>query len=95
MIGTLPPIGPMAKLNERYHARNEHRVLKDADLKIRELAACNAARAHDDEQRREVADEHGENVLESERNGSCQRHFGVEIVRRIHRNSFILHTHTP
>ena len=83
------------QLNERYHARNEHRVLKDADLKIRELAACNAARAHDDEQRREVADEHGENVLESERNSSCQRHFGVEIVRRIHRNSFILHTHTP
>ena len=83
------------QLDERYHTCDKHRVLKYADLKIRELTACDAARAHDDEQRRQVADKHGENVLKSERNGPGQRHFGVEIMRRIRRNSCLLHTHTP
>ena len=36
----------------------EHRVLQNAYLQVRELAACNAARTRGDEQRRQVADEH-------------------------------------
>ena len=82
------------QLHQRYHAGHEHRVLQNAYLQVRELAACNAARTHDDEQRRQVADEHRKNVLQSQRNLARQRHFCLKIVRCVHRN-FLLHTHTP
>ena len=79
------------QLHQRDDARHEHGVLQQAHLQVCELTAREAAGAGDDEQRGEVAHEHGEHVLQSQRNSVAQRHFRLKLVCRIFQFSAFYH----
>ena len=80
------------QLHQRDDARHEHGVLQQAHLQVCELTAREAAGAGDDEQRGEVAHEHGEHVLQSQRDSVAQRHFRLKLVCRIFQFSAFYHT---
>ena len=79
------------QLHQRDDARHEHGVLQQAHLQVCELTAREAAGAGDDEQRGEVAHEHGEHVLQSQRDSVAQRHFRLKLVCRIFQFSAFYH----
>ena len=83
------------QLHQRDDARHEHGVLQQAHLQVCKLTACDAAGAGDDEQRGEVAHEHGENVLQAQRDGVAQRHLRLEIICRIFQFSALYHILAP
>ena len=80
------------QLHQRDDARHEHGVLQQAHLQVCELTAHEAAGAGDDEQRGEVAHEHGEDVLQAQRDSVAQRHFRLKLVCRIFQFSAFYHT---
>ncbi len=47
------------QLHQRDDTCHEHGVLQQADLQVSKLTACNAAGTGDDQQRGQVAHEHG------------------------------------
>ena len=59
------------KLDQRNNAGDEHGVLQQRNLQGHQFTAVAGRR--NDEDRREVADKHGENVLQSQRNRLMQR----------------------
>ena len=59
------------------------------------LAACNAAGAGDDQQRGQVAHEHGADVLQAQRNGLPQGHFGFKLISRFFKLDFLQKFHSP
>ena len=79
------------QLHQRDDARHEHGVLQQAHLQVCELTAHEAAGAGDDEQRGEVAHEHGEHVLQAQRDRVAQRHFRLKLVCRIFQFSAFYH----
>ncbi len=79
------------QLHQRDDACHEHGVLQQAHLQVCELTAREAAGAGDDEQRGEVAHEHGEHVLQSQRDSVAQRHFRLKLVCRIFQFSAFYH----
>ena len=71
------------QLHQRDDAGHEHGVLQQADLQVSELAARQTAGARDDEQRGQVADEHGEHMLQAQRDRLAKGHLGFEVVSRL------------
>ena len=71
------------QLHQRDDAGHEHGILQQADLQVRELAARQTAGARDDEQRGQVADEHGEHMLQAQRDRLAKGHLGFEVVSRL------------
>ena len=67
------------ELDQRNDTRYEHSVLEQVELEGREFTAGKTARTGDDDKRCQVADEHGENVLKTERDRLFQRHFAIHL----------------
>ena len=68
------------QLHQRDHTGHEHGVLQQTDLKVGEFTARQTACARDDEQRGQVADEHGKYMLQAQRNGLSKGHLRVKLV---------------
>ena len=75
------------QLHQSDHAGNPHGVLQQRQLHVGELGAGQAACARHDEQRRQVAHEHGQDVLQAQRHRLGQGHiaFEREDAKRLHR----------
>ena len=67
------------KLNQSDNTCNQHCVLEQMQLQFCELTAGNTAGTGNNQQRRQVADEHGQNVLQAQRNRLRQRHLPVKL----------------
>ena len=83
------------QLHQRDDTCHEHGALQQGDLQVRKLAACNAAGAGDDQQRGQVAHEHGADVLQAQRNGLPQGHFGFKLISRFFKLDFLQKFHSP
>ena len=83
------------QLHQRDDTCHEHGALQQGDLQVCKLAACNAAGAGDDQQRGQVAHEHGADVLQAQRNGLPQGHFGFKLISRFFKLDFLQKFHSP
>ena len=59
------------------------------------LAACNAAGAGDDQQRGQVAHEHGADMLQAQGDGLAQRHLAIKLVSSLFKFDFLQMFHSP
>ena len=81
--GNLAADGANGKqLHQRNDPRHQHGVLKQAQLQIGKLTPRDTAGAGDDQQRGQVAHEHSQHMLQSQRDGLTQGHFPVQPERR-------------
>lgn len=70
------------QLHQGDDARHQHGILQQAQLQLGEFPAGDAAGAGDDQQRGQIAHEHGQHVLQSQGDGLAQGHFAVQRKRR-------------
>ena len=83
------------QLHQRDDTCHEHGALQQGDLQVCKLAACNAAGAGNDQQRGQVAHEHGADVLQAQRDGLTQGHFGFKLISRFFKLDFLQKFHSP
>ena len=95
MIGTLPPQGADGEqLHQRDDAGDGHGVLQQRRAQRAVTGVRRqAAGAHDDNQRGQVADEHGHDVLQAEWDGLLQGKSAIKGIRRAGFRSLGLLTH--
>lgn len=79
MIGTAPPTGPMVNNCTSVTMPATNMALCSRVTCRPKLAACNAAGAGNDQQRGQVAHEHGADMLQAQRDGLPQGHFGFKL----------------
>jgi len=77
-----------------------HGAVKEAlrhivGVQICELTTRNAAGTGDDQQRGQVAHEHGADMLQTQRDRLFQGHFCVELIRRLFELDFLQMFHSP
>ena len=82
------------QLHQGDDARHQHGILQQAQLQLGEFPAGDAAGAGDDQQRRQIAHKHSQNVLQTQRDRLAQRHFSVKLESRLMELKVIFHTQT-
>ena len=83
------------QLHQRDDTCHEHGALQQGDLQVCKLAACNAAGAGNDQQRGQVAHEHGADMLQAQRDGLTHGHFGFKLISRFFKLEFLQKFHSP
>ncbi len=68
------------QLHQRDHTGHEHGALQQGDLQVCKFTTGNAAGTGDDQQRGQVAHEHGADMLQAQGDGLAQRHLAIKLV---------------
>ena len=82
------------QLNQSNDTCDQHRVLQQVQLQFCKFATGDAAGAGDDQQGGQVADKHGQNVLQTQRDSLGQRHLSVQLEGFFRQFVSLLHSGT-
>ena len=83
------------QLHQRDHTSHEHGALQQGDLQVCKFTTGNAAGTGDDQQRGQVAHEHGADMLQAQGDGLAQRHLAIKLVSSLFKFDFLQMFHSP
>ena len=83
------------QLHQRDHTGHEHGALQQGDLQVCKFTTGNAAGTGDDQQRGQVAHEHGADMLQAQGDGLAQRHLAIKLVSSLFKFDFLQMFHSP